>query len=97
MPHADPRSARNGRGRLVSSPVATPSLDQLRPGGRGRITRIDGEDGLVQRLMEMGLLEGEEVEVIGFAPMGDPMEVRLGDYRLSLRRVEAARVHVEPL
>jgi ferrous iron transport protein A len=54
-------------------------------------------DGLVQRLMEMGLLEGEEVEVVGFAPMGDPMEVRLGDYRLSLRRVEAARVHVEPL
>ncbi len=77
--------------------MATPSLDQLRPGGRGRITRIDGEDGLVQRLMEMGLLEGEEVEVVGFAPMGDPMEVRLGDYRLSLRRVEAARVHVEPL
>ena len=46
--------------------------------------------------MEMGLLEGEEVEVVGFAPMGDPMEVRLGDYRLSLRRIEAARVHVEP-
>jgi Fe2+ transport system protein FeoA len=77
--------------------VATPSLDQLRPGGRGRITAIDGADGLVQRLMEMGLLEGEEVEVVGFAPMGDPMEVRLGDYRLSLRRIEAARVHVEPL
>ena len=97
MPDADPRSAGNGRGRLVSSPVATPSLDQLQRGVRGRITRIDGEDGLVQRLMEMGLLEGEEVEVVGFAPMGDPMEVRLGDYRLSLRRVEAARVHVEPI
>jgi ferrous iron transport protein A len=77
--------------------VTTPSLDQLRPGGRGRITRILGDDGLVQRLMEMGLLEGEEVEVVGFAPLGDPMEVRLGDYRLSLRRVEAARVEVEPL
>ena len=77
--------------------MATPSLDQLRPGRRGRITRIDGEDGLVQRLMEMGLLEGEEVEVVGFAPLGDPMEVRLGDYRLSLRRVEAARVRVDPL
>jgi Fe2+ transport system protein FeoA len=77
--------------------VATPSLDHLRAGQRARITQIDGEDGLVQRLMEMGLLEGEEVEVVGFAPMGDPMEVRLGDYRLSLRRVEAARVHVEPL
>jgi Fe2+ transport system protein FeoA len=77
--------------------VATHSLDQLRPGGRGRITRIDGDDALVQRLMEMGLLEGEDVEVVGFAPLGDPMEVRLGDYRLSLRRVEAARVQIDPL
>ena len=77
--------------------MTTPSLNQLRPNQRGRITRIAGEDGLVQRLMEMGLLEGEEVEVVGFAPLGDPMEVRLGDYRLSLRRVEAARVEVEPL
>jgi len=77
--------------------VATSTLDQMRPGRRGRITAIDGDDNLVQRLMEMGLLEGEEVEVVSFAPLGDPMEVRLGDYRLSLRRVEAARVHVEPL
>ena len=77
--------------------MATPTLDQLQRGRRARISRIDGDDSLVQRLMEMGLLEGEEVEVVGFAPMGDPMEVRLGDYRLSLRRVEAARVHVEPL
>ena len=97
MPYADPGSAGDGRGRLVSQAVATSSLDKLLGGQRGLITRIDGEDGLVQRLMEMGLLEGEEVEVVGFAPMGDPMEVRLGDYRLSLRRVEAARVHVEPL
>ena len=77
--------------------MAIPTLDQLRPGRRGRITAIDGDDSLVQRLMEMGLLEGEEVEVVSFAPLGDPMEVRLGDYRLSLRRVEAARVHVELL
>jgi Fe2+ transport system protein FeoA len=45
----------------------------------------------------MGLLEGEEVEVVGFAPFGDPMEIRLRDYRLSLRRAEAARVTVTPL
>jgi ferrous iron transport protein A len=44
--------------------------------------------------MEMGLLEGEEVEVLGVAPMGDPLEIRVGDYRLSLRRREAARVLV---
>ncbi|HZY87705.1 MAG TPA: FeoA family protein [Gemmataceae bacterium] len=73
-----------------------PSLDQFRPGQRGRITALAGGDALVQRLLEMGLFEGEEVEVLAFAPLGDPMEVRLRDYRLSLRRSEAARVQVEP-
>ena len=74
-----------------------PSLDQLRPGERGRVTALEGGDVLIQRLMEMGLLDGEEVEVLGFAPLGDPMEVRVGDGRLSLRRAEAARVRVERL
>lgn len=71
-----------------------PSLDQLRLGKRARVEAIRGDDAIVQRLLEMGLLEGEEIEVIGFAPLGDPMEIRLRDYRLSLRRSEAARVLV---
>jgi ferrous iron transport protein A len=71
-----------------------PSLDQLRVGQRARVDRLAGNDALVQRLLEMGLFEGEEVEVIGFAPLGDPMEIRLGDFRLSLRRSEAARIAV---
>jgi ferrous iron transport protein A len=71
-----------------------PSLDQLRPGQRGRITALSGDAALVQRLMELGLFEGEEIEVIALAPLGDPMEIRRGDSRLSLRRSEAARVLV---
>jgi ferrous iron transport protein A len=71
-----------------------PSLDQLTVGQRGRVADVVGQDALVQRLMEMGLLDGVEIEVLGFAPLGDPMEIRLGDYRLSLRRNEAARVQV---
>ena len=74
-----------------------PSLDQLRRGERARVEAIRGDDVIVQRLLEMGLLEGEEVEVIGFAPLGDPLEIRLRDYRLSLRRSEAARVLVATL
>ena len=58
------------------------------------IEAITGDDLVLQRLMEMGLLEDEEIEVLGFAPLGDPMEIRLRDYRLSLRRAEAARVRV---
>src|SRR5579872_4466863 len=73
-------------------PRLMPSLDQFRAGQRVRIVAVGGTDALVQRLMEMGLLEGEEVEIIGFAPMGDPIEIRLADYRLSLRRSEAARI-----
>jgi ferrous iron transport protein A len=70
------------------------TLDQLRVGQRASVMRVEGEDALVQRLAEMGLFEGEAVEVLGFAPLGDPMEIRLGDYRLSLRRAEAAGITV---
>ena len=73
------------------------TLGQLLPGQRARVEAIPGEDYLVQRLLEMGLLEGEEIEVLGFAPFGDPIEIRLRDYRLSLRRSEAARVAVQTL
>ena len=78
-------------------PPAPLSLDQLAAGQSARIDLVEGNDAVVQRLMEMGVLEGEEIEVIGFAPLGDPMEVRLRDYRLSLRRAEAARVKVTRL
>ena len=74
-----------------------PSLDEFRPGQRVRVVAVAGTDALVQRLLEMGLLEGEEVEIVGYAPLGDPVQIRLGDYRLSLRRSEAARVSVVPL
>ena len=73
------------------------SLDQLQAGQRARIEALDGVDTLAQRLMEMGLLEGTQIEIVRFAPLGEPIEVRLGDYCLSLRRREAARIRVTPL
>jgi Fe2+ transport system protein FeoA len=72
------------------------SLDQLELGQRARVIEIQGDGALVQRLLEMGLLAGEEIEVLGFAPLGDPLQIRLRDYRLSLRRSEASRVLVSP-
>jgi ferrous iron transport protein A len=74
-----------------------PSLDQLRIGQRALVETVGGSEAVLQRLLEMGLLEGEEIEVVGFAPLGDPMEIRLRDYRLSLRRTEACRITVKPL
>ena len=70
------------------------TLDQLQEGQRARIDSLIGDDVILQRLMEMGVLENEEIEVVAFAPFGDPLEIRLRDYRLSLRRAEAARVRV---
>lgn len=76
---------------MLSEPL---TLDQMKSGQRGRVAAIHGENAVVQRLLEMGLLEDEEVEVLGFAPLGDPMEIRLRDYRLSLRRAEAAGIRM---
>ncbi len=74
-----------------------PTLDQLLTGQRGEVETLAGDPELVQRLYEIGLLEGEMVEVLGFAPLGDPVEVRVGNTRLSLRRQEAAAVSVRVL
>ncbi len=70
------------------------TLADLKPGERGRILRIGGGGPVVQRLMSMGLLEDAEVEVIRRAPAGDPIEIRVMDYALSLRREEARAVEV---
>jgi len=59
------------------------------------IVRIDGSDHLTQRLLEFCLLEGDPIEVIGVAPLGDPLEIRARHGVLSLRRNEAARIIVE--
>jgi ferrous iron transport protein A len=74
------------------------TLNELREiGQQGRIMDVMGDDAVSVRLMEMGLTDGEEIELIGFAPLGDPIEFRIRGYRLSLRRAEAARVIVEVL
>jgi ferrous iron transport protein A len=70
------------------------TLAELRPGGRAEVLSITGEAGLVQRLYEFGLMEGETVEVVALAPLGDPIEIRLGNTRLSLRKSEAAGVSI---
>ncbi len=73
------------------------TLDQIPRGTLARIQDVTGDDTLAIRLMEMGLIEGEEIELIGAAPLGDPLEFAVRGYRLSLRANEARRVVVEPL
>ena len=62
-----------------------------------RVTGIRGGGPITYRLMEMGLIEGAQVEVLGRAPLGDPLHVRLGDYELSLRHEKAELVDIAGL
>lgn len=71
------------------------TLSQIAPGQTARIQDIVGEDGIAIRLMEMGLTDGESITYIGAAPLGDPLEFSVRGYRLSLRRTEADRIHVD--
>lgn len=61
-------------------------------GDSATILEIQGEDGIAVRLMEMGLTDGEEITVVTFAPLGDPVEFSIRGYRISLRKSEARRV-----
>ena len=74
-------------------PVTGP-LAQLQPGQTAEIVSIDCDRRMSRRLMEMGLLPGTEVRLVRTAPLGDPLEIRLRNYSLSVRRSEAARISV---
>ncbi|GMV92093.1 MAG: hypothetical protein AMXMBFR82_18710 [Candidatus Hydrogenedentota bacterium] len=70
-------------------------LSQLKPGESGTITALHGDGAIHQRLLEMGVIEGIPVEVVRIAPFGDPIEIRIQGYHLSLRKTEAAFVELD--
>jgi ferrous iron transport protein A len=70
------------------------TLDQLKVGQPATITAISGDGPLVQRLMVLGLLAGSPVRVTRRAIGGDPIEVNVMGYALSLRKTEAALVSI---
>ena len=72
----------------------TCALDDLSPGESGVVLRVGGEPSVARRLMELGLVPGTTVEVVRRAPLGDPVELRLRQVHLSIRRSEAAHIHV---
>jgi ferrous iron transport protein A len=78
----------------TSGPTAT--LATTRIGRGGRVHDVRGEDAVSLRLLEMGLTPGVPVRVVAQALLGDPLEVEVRGYRLSIRRAEAARVAVDP-
>ena len=73
----------------------TSTLDGLLPGQRGKIIKVNGHGELRRRIVEMGITAGRTIEVERIAPLGDPVEVIVMGYHLSLRKSEMADIVVE--
>ena len=70
------------------------SLSSLRPGESGVVSSFEGDTEVHHRLREMGVLEGTTIRVVRIAPFGDPMELALRGYRLSLRKKDATHISI---
>ncbi|MBR3638653.1 MAG: fused ferrous iron transport protein A/B, partial [Lachnospiraceae bacterium] len=73
------------------------TLAELKIKDRGIVKSVGGEGATRQHFLDMGLIPGAKLEVIKFAPLGDPMEVRLHGYELTLRLEDAARIEIEEI
>jgi len=71
------------------------TLDQLKPGQKAHITRVGSTGPVRRRIADMGVVRGTVIEVVRIAPLGDPIEVKVKGYSLSLRKGEAATIAVE--
>ena len=73
------------------------TLDKLQPGQSARIEAVGGEGSLRQHFLDMGLIPGAELTLIKYAPMGDPIELRIHNYELTLRLADAEHITVEQI
>ena len=73
------------------------TLKELQIGKSGKILSVEGEGALRQHLLDMGLIPGARLTMVKYAPMGDPVEVRVNSYELTLRLAEAENIGIEPV
>lgn len=71
------------------------TLRDVEVGGAARVVRLHGEGAVRRRILDMGIVKGTAVRVTKVAPVGDPIELTVRGYELSIRRDEAALVEVE--
>lgn len=71
------------------------TLKQLNPGESGKVLSIGEKGPMRRRIMDMGVTPGAEIKVIKVAPLGDPIEINIRGYELSLRKAEAAQIVIE--
>jgi ferrous iron transport protein A len=80
----------------VAIPVAVEmTLDKLKPGQKAQVLRFASDEGDIFILQEMGITHHEIIELVRVAPLGDPIEIRIRGYELSLRRQQARQIFVE--
>lgn len=73
----------------------THHLNEMKPDNWGTIISVSGNNRLRRRLMAMGVTPGARLVVRKFAPLGDPIEIKVRDYSLSIRRKDAAGILVD--
>ncbi|MBR4333618.1 MAG: ferrous iron transport protein A [Clostridia bacterium] len=71
------------------------NLKEIPVGGKARVVRIHGEGAVKRRIMDMGITKGVEIFVRKVAPLGDPIEITVRGYELSLRKADAENIEVE--
>lgn len=70
------------------------SLSEVQPGDKGKISKVGGDRNYRKRLLDLGLTRGVEIEVIRNAPLGDPIEISVRKYKLSLRKNEVKEIYI---
>ena len=71
------------------------TLKEMKPGEIAVVKKVHGEGSLRRRILDMGIIRGSQLEMVKKAPLGDPIEVKIKGFDLSLRQTEAALVEVE--
>lgn len=71
------------------------TLNQVKVGETVSVTKITGEGPVKRRIMDMGITKGVEIYVRKVAPLGDPIEVTVRDYELSVRKADASMIEVQ--
>ena len=71
------------------------TLKDIKVGHRAKVVKIHGEGAIKRRIMDMGITKGVEIYVRKVAPLGDPMELNVRSYELSLRKADAEMIEVE--
>ena len=90
------KAARKTKEAVPESSTKVP-LSSLLPGEKGRVVKVGGQGAIRRKIVEMGIVKDTVVEVEKLAPLGDPMDLKVKGYHLSLRKEEAAGILVQPV